>query len=90
MNSPGQAAKESLQHRIATNMCVRLDDQKVQAEVNIYRRLLLLASWEDMEVRKHTVPKLNMAIPSPASESMLMEFFTRTGIATWNLQEQIQ
>lgn len=36
------------------------------------------------------VPKLNMAIPSPASESMLMEFFTIAGIATWNLQEQNQ
>jgi hypothetical protein len=31
-------------------------------------------------------PKLNMAMPSPASESIVMEFFTMAGIAKWNLQ----
>ena len=35
-------------------------------------------------------PKLNMAIPSPASESMEMEFFTMIGIAMWNLQKPFQ
>ena len=34
-------------------------------------------------------PKLNMAIPSPASESMVMEFLNIVGIAMWNLRANI-
>jgi hypothetical protein len=36
----------------------------------------------------HDVPKLNMAIPSPASERMVMEFFSMVGIAMWNLRNR--
>jgi hypothetical protein len=36
----------------------------------------------------HDIPKLNMAIPSPASERMVMEFFSMVGIAMWNLRNR--
>lgn len=32
-------------------------------------------------------PKLNMAIPSPASESMEMEFAIMVGMEMWNLHQ---
>ena len=74
------AMKSPVSKRIVAGIARAELDQTQKEKKNFIFEMIL-------EVNR---PKLNMAIPSPASESMEMEFFTMIGIAMWNLQKPFQ
>lgn len=46
--------------------------------------------WTYVKKAENEIPKLNMAIPRPASEIILIEYFTKLGIPTSHLLKEIQ